>query len=65
MLFHATFDGDAAVAARAAGEAEPVDAANLEWTVNASVTGMSVVKTVSPARVAIEVLPDGTIILFR
>ena len=32
LLFHATFDGDAAVAARAAGEAEPVDAANLEWT---------------------------------
>ena len=39
--------------------------ANLEWTVNASVAGMSVVKTVSPARVAIEVLPAGTIILFR
>lgn len=39
--------------------------ANLEWTVNASVTGMSVVKTVSPARVAIEVLPAGTTILFR
>ena len=39
--------------------------ANLEWTVNASVAGMSVVKSVSPARVAIEVLPAGTIILFR
>ena len=39
--------------------------ANLEWTVNASVTGMSVVKTVSPTRVAIEVLPAGTTILFR
>ena len=39
--------------------------ANVEWTVNASVTGMSVVKTVSPARVAIEVLPAGTTILFR
>ena len=38
---------------------------NLEWTVNASVAGMSVVKTVSPARVAIEVLPAGTTILFR
>ena len=38
---------------------------NLEWTVNASVVGMSVVKTVSPARVAIEVLPAGTTILFR
>ena len=39
--------------------------ANLEWTVNASVTGMSVVKSVSPARVAIEVLPAGTTIIFR
>ena len=39
--------------------------ANLEWTVNASVTGMSVVKTVSPARVAIEVLPAGTFLIFR
>ena len=39
--------------------------ANLEWTVNASVAGMSVVKTVSPARVEIEVLPAGTTILFR
>ena len=38
---------------------------NLEWTVNASVTGMSVVKSVSPARVAIEVLPAGTTIIFR
>ena len=39
--------------------------ANLEWTVNASVAGMSVVKSMSPTRVAIEVLSAGTIILFR
>jgi len=39
--------------------------ANLEWTVNASVAGMSVIKSVSPTRVAIEVIPAGTVILFR
>ena len=39
--------------------------ANLEWTVNASVAGMSVIKSVSPARVAIEVVPAGTVIIFR
>ena len=44
------------------GTAAPQD---LSWTVNASVAGMSVVKSVSPARVAIEVLPAGTTILFR
>jgi hypothetical protein len=44
------------------GAAAPQD---LAWTVNAEVAGMSVVKTVSPARVAIEVLPTGTFLIFR
>ena len=44
------------------GTAAPQD---LAWTVNAEVAGMSVVKTVSPARVAIEVLPTGTFLIFR
>ena len=39
--------------------------ANLEWTVNASVAGMSVIKSISPACVTIEVVPAGTVIIFR
>ena len=31
----------------------------------ASVAGMSVIKSISPARVAIEVVPAGTMIIFR
>ena len=44
------------------GTAAPQD---LAWTVNASVAGMSVVKSITPAHVAIEALPSGTVILFR
>ena len=32
LLFHATFDGDSAVAAQAKGSKEPAEAKNLEWT---------------------------------
>ena len=44
------------------GTAAPQD---LAWTVNASVAGMSVVKSITPAHVAIEALPSGTTILLR
>ena len=44
------------------GTAAPQD---LAWTVNAEVAGMSVVKSITPAHVAIEALPSGTVILFR
>ena len=38
---------------------------NTEWAVNASVEGLSVVKSVSPTRVAVTVRPSGFVLVVR